>query len=93
MKLITKNFTGFLPFGERYRVILEDEKNKVYENRVITASLQVFDTFTDRWTTSKVVCVAYSKSEQYKTTLKQVLIEAENKFGIQLLKSEMQIAV
>lgn len=45
MQLITKNLTGYLEDGKRYKVDFEDKYNEVYENRTVSIVLSVYDDF------------------------------------------------
>lgn len=94
MKLITKNLTGYLPNGDRYRIMMSNKKCTVIpSNRIVGIRLEVFNEGYDEWMYEDYVGSAYFKEDSYKDALKEALIKAENQFNIDLLKSEMQVAV
>lgn len=94
MKIITKNLTGHLPNGDRYRIMMSNKKCSVIPtNRIVGIRLEAFNEDYNEWMYEDYVSCAYYKTDNYKDALKEALIRAENQFKIDLLKSEMQIAV
>lgn len=94
MKLITKNLTGYLKNGNRYRVSFSDEKCTVIKNkRIISVSLHSYNDILDMWVLENVVCSNYQFKEDYKEALKKALIKSELEFNIDLLKSDLKVAI
>ncbi|WP_435416303.1 hypothetical protein [Polaribacter aestuariivivens] len=94
MKLITKNLTGYLENGDRYKICFDNKKCDVLKHkRIISVSQYSFNEYVNTWVLERVVCSYYQFREDYTNALKEALIKAESEFNIDLLKSEMKIAV
>ncbi|GAB4165653.1 MAG: hypothetical protein Tsb0033_27480 [Winogradskyella sp.] len=95
MKLITKNFTGQTPTGQRYKITMKKEPCEVKKYTAIHISLYTeIDVVTKKtWVLQDNVCNVYENESEYTDTLKKTLIEAETTFGIQLIKSDLKIAI
>ena len=94
MKLITKNLTGHLPNGDRFRILLEDRQCEVVpSNRIVSVIMKTYYQELENWFFEDSVCAVYTNKNEYKEALKRALLRAEETFKIDLLKSEMKIAI
>lgn len=87
MKLEANNFKGYLENGDRYRVVPNweyDNHSNIYFIRVIFyQSYQSGDLlYKDRFST---------EAEDLTDGLRELLLEVENKYGIELLKADLKI--
>tara|TARA_R100000789_G_C2890982_1_gene117457 strand:- start:100 stop:387 length:288 start_codon:yes stop_codon:yes gene_type:complete len=95
MKLSTNNFTGFMPNGDRYKVTMETKNSDVSSHKVIHVKLYTEMEGIEKttWVLQNNVCNVYINPKDYTKTLKKTLIDAEKAFGLQLIKSDLKIAV
>ena len=93
MKLITKNLKGVLKTGERFRVVFEDKYDRAWRDRSVFVLFQIYDEDFAIWSLKECVCKKYSDVRGYKQALRDALIDAEEKWNIQLLQAEMKIAI
>lgn len=93
MKLKANNLTGYLIDGTRYKIVPEDKKSEILtDKRSIIIGLYTFNENLGAWFMQAVTVRNYTKKTQRKSAMKEAFVEAENKFGIQLLKSDLKVA-
>ena len=94
MKLILNNFTGLLENGHKYKVSFENCPTDLEGFFMLQLSVHTcMSKYFDVWMYSVHLSVNnfYSKGE-YTECLRKSLLQLEENLGVQLLKSEMQIA-
>ncbi|WP_299129395.1 hypothetical protein [uncultured Winogradskyella sp.] len=94
MKLLTNNFSGYTPSGNRYKITMKTAPCAVEKYTAIHVCLfeEIEGIKNSFWSLQDNVCNVYVNQEEYNEALKVALIDAEKKFGIQLLKSPLKVA-
>lgn len=92
MKLETRNFTGVLPTGYKYRIQNQTKFNEFAGDYTLTVFVEEF--ILDGWFVNADMRFEadYSSAKDYKKALRSCLIKLEEVLGKQLLKGELKIA-
>ncbi|WP_139959206.1 hypothetical protein [Flavicella sediminum] len=91
MKLIANNLRGELKGGQQYRILLSDKVVETGSRRGVFIYKEFYHECVNVWVMEESIIETYCDIRERKKAFKKALLQAEEKWGIQLLKADLKI--